>query len=95
MSREKNQNRRWGKALRKLREDAGLTQPQLAILMGYPNGKGKISEIETGSLPITEEKIRLWIHICRKTMFDFYATATQYEAGIDRLQPFVFPEQSK
>jgi transcriptional regulator with XRE-family HTH domain len=95
MSREKNKNRRWGMALRKLREDANLTQPQLAKLMGLPSGKGKISEIENGSLPINEEKVRLWVHVCKKTMFDFYAAATQYEAGVDRLQPFVFPDKSK
>jgi transcriptional regulator with XRE-family HTH domain len=95
MSREKNQNRRWGMALRKLRKDAHLSQTQLAKLMGYPSGKGKISEIESGSLPIREENVRLWVHVCKKTMFDFYATATQYEAGVDLIQPFVFPKKSK
>ncbi len=82
-------------ALRKLREDAGLTQPQLAKLMGLPSGKGKISEIESGSLPINEEKIRFWVHSCKKTMVDFYAAALQCEPGAELLQPLVLPDKSK
>ncbi len=77
MGRERNQNRKWGAVLRKLREDAGLTQPQLANLMGYPTGKGKISEIESGKLSIKEETLRLWVVSCGKTMFCFYDAAAR------------------
>ncbi len=94
MSREKNPNRKWGPVLQRLREDAGLTQPQLAILMGYPKGKGKISEIEAGKLPITEEKIRKWVEACNQTMPTFYVLATAYEGGTDLVQMVVSPKKS-
>jgi hypothetical protein len=56
--------------------------------MGLRTGKGKISEIEKGKLPLTEERIRLWINKCGKTMFDFYSSATIYEGGKSLLEIF-------
>ncbi len=88
MSREKHANRNWGNILMKLRLDAGLTVEGLAKAMGYPKGKGKISEIENGKLPIKEEKIRLWVNICGKRMFDFYWLANDYDAGIYFMDKF-------
>ena len=95
MSREKNINRRWGHVLAKLRNDAGFTQAALAKQMGYPKGKGKISEIESGKLPIAEEKIRLWVSSCGKTMFDFYVELTRFEGGSDLIQPYIFPKKPR
>ncbi len=65
--------------LRKLREDTDLSQSELANLMGYPNGKGKISEIENGKLPIREEDIRCWVQSCKKTILAFYILAADCE----------------
>ncbi len=95
MSREKNRNRRWGMALQTLREESNLTQAQLAKLLGYPKGKGKISEIESGSLPIKEENVRRWVAACQKTMIDFYSAAMKCEPGVDQLQPLVSSEETK
>lgn len=55
-----------------IRKNARLNQTELAELMGLPTGKGKISEIENGKLPINEENIRLWVKKCSHKMSDFY-----------------------
>ncbi len=95
MSREKNLYRCWGVILKKFRQEAHLTQGQLAKEMGYPKGKGKISEIEAGKLPITEENIRMWVLTCGKRMIDFYAEILRFETATDLIQPFVSSKKSE
>jgi len=88
MSRKIHPDRKWGQILKQFREEAHLTQEELAQLMGFRKGKGKISETEKGKLPLTEERIRLWINKCGKTIFDFYTSAAIYEGGKSLLEIF-------
>lgn len=86
---------KWGKVLRKLREDAHLNQTDIAEAIGYKgDAKGNVSEIEQGKLPIDEQKVRLWVIKCGKTMFEFYVLATRLEGGFSLLETFQFPKKS-
>ncbi len=82
MSREKKPGIFWGTILKEMRKAAGLNQADIAkaIYEGDPKyTKGNISLIERNIIPITEDKIRLWVQTCGKNMTEFYIRANAPE----------------
>jgi transcriptional regulator with XRE-family HTH domain len=69
-----------GNRLRELRKDAGLTGRQLAQLAGWSSSK--ISKIEYGRQPPSEDDIRTWCHHCHAgdQVPDLLATVRNIEA---------------
>lgn len=49
--------------LRELREAAGLTQPDLAGMLGWP--QSKVSKIENGKQVPTAADVAAWVRVCR------------------------------
>lgn len=85
MSRKKRVGLNWGVILREYRKAAGLSQDQMGLIIGYsPDSRpgGNVGDIEKGKLPISEDKLRLWVTACNKNMFDFYKRAGKLELGI-------------
>ncbi len=90
MSREKRKGIFWGTVLKEMRKAAGLNQADIAktIYEGDPKyTKGNISLIERNMVPITEDKIRLWVQTCGKTMTEFYIRANTPEMQDTPLAP--------
>ena len=100
MSRRKLRKLTWGKILKQIRKDAGLTQEEIAEAIGYKQTgkgqpKGNVSLIESCKISIDEEKIRLWCQRCKRPMTDFYVEAGKQELVRLLSQPMPPPGQAK
>jgi transcriptional regulator with XRE-family HTH domain len=70
--------------LRELRETAGLSQSDLAGMLGWP--QSKVSKLETGKQPPSTEDIATWVRVCRgnpDTILELQAAVEEAE-GIRR-----------
>jgi transcriptional regulator with XRE-family HTH domain len=70
--------------LKELREAAGLTQPELAGMLGW--AQSKVSKLENGKQPPSTEDIGAWVRVCRgnvDTILELQAAVEEAE-GIRR-----------